>query len=444
MNAKKRFFSKYTKSSAAVVTLALHAIFIIAGLSLVVMNTIINEDPEFVCRTSIRERVPLPNLRLPSNARKPKSAKPNFARVPVNVPMDQKVTDIKLPDLQSIKGELSGSAGTGDGALSTIAFSMPELELFNIKGRGEKIFLILDAGEQMLVDEMGGIPAYTIIKQELVRMLRELPATAVFNVCVFGNGKTITLFPSLVSATTANTRQAEAWLEPLNGAAESASSGRYGIQTLEKGGIQQRADMRVGPFAEMPDENGGDYRQDRWFAPAMVAMQQQADTIFLLTNTWGQQRRVSEKRTDAQKAWSSSSAGKRWSKNIAKAKELLAEENRQRKAAGQPPKVVANGNRGLIHEYFPDTPRPPSAGYYHFTPQEFQEAFEIHRSEKDGGKRGRLKGRDDRFSFNVIQFVPVTGEAKTDERFKKLTRLCRGGYETVAGLEMIHNYLESE
>jgi hypothetical protein len=354
------------------------------------------------------------------------------------------VPDIKLPDLQSVKGELGGSAGTGGGALSTIAFSMPELTLFNVKGRGEKIFLILDAGEQMLVDEMGGIPAYTIIKAEMVRMLRELPSTAVFNVCVFGNGKTITLFPSLVSATTANTRQAEAWLDPLNGAAESASTGRYGIQTLEKGGVLQREDMRVGPFAVEPDADGGGYRQDRWFAPAMVAMQQQADTIFLLTNTWGQQRRVSEKRSDAQKAWSNSSEGKRWSQHIKKAKELLAEENRKRKAAGQPPKVVANGGWGLIHEYFPDTPRPPSAGYYHFTPQEFQEAFEIHRAEKEDTKRGRLKGRDDRFTFNVIQFVPVSGEAKTDERFKKLTRLCRGGYETVAGLEMIHNYLETE
>ncbi|MDF7808172.1 hypothetical protein P4E94_12035 [Pontiellaceae bacterium B12219] len=444
MNAKKRFFSKHTKSSAAVVTLILHAIFIIAGLSLVVMNTIITERPAFVHRAAVRQNIPLRNIRPPSSVRNLKPAKPNFVRVPVNVRVEQKVTDIKLPELQSVKSELGGSAGTGGGALSTIAFSMPELELFNIKGRGEKVFLILDAGEQMLVDEMGGIPAYTIIKQEMVRMLRELPPTAVFNVCVFGNGKTITLFPALVSATTANTRQAEAWLEPLNGAEESASTGRYGIQTLEKGGIQQREDMRVGPFAEEPESDGGGYRQDRWFVPAMVAMQQRADAIFLLTNTWGRQRRVSEKRSAVQKAWFSSSEGKRWLQHIENAKKLLAEENRRRKTAGQPPKVVANGSWGLMNEYYPGTPRPPSAAYYHFTPQEFQEAFEIQRAEKEENLRERLKGRGDRFSFNVIQFVPVSGETKIDGRFKKLTRLCRGGYETVAGLEMIQNDLESD
>ena len=34
-------------------------------------------------------------------------------------------------------------------------FSMPEIEIFGVKGKGEKIFLILDTNDQMLIDEIG-------------------------------------------------------------------------------------------------------------------------------------------------------------------------------------------------------------------------------------------------------------------------------------------------
>ena len=82
---------------------------------------------------------------------------------------------------------------------------MPEIEIFGVKGKGEKLFLILDTNDQMLIDEMGGIPAYNIIKDEMIRIVEELPPTALFNICVFhyaAGQAQYTLFPSLVSAST--------------------------------------------------------------------------------------------------------------------------------------------------------------------------------------------------------------------------------------------------
>lgn len=436
-SAKRRFFTKYSKSSAMVVTLALHALLIVGGLSYVVMSHVIPQDPGFKYEHVVRQKMPLRQIRPPANARQPRKTKPNFIRIPIKPKFEQQMPDVSLPDMPSAKGELGGAKGTASDSLSTIGFAMPELSFIGLKTKGEKVFLILDAGSHMLVDEMGGIPAYTIIKREMLRLVDELPPTAVFNICVFGNGQSVTLFPNLVKATDSNARKAEEWLMPLNGIEESINSGRYGLQTIGKGGVQQREDLRTGRFAEKVDEH--EYRLERWFRPAMLAMQQGADTVFLLTNTWGHQRIVSKDRKMTTEEWYQTSAGKRWLKGVEEAKELLAEENRQRKEKGQPPRVISHGRWGLMAAYFPDIERPPLPSFYHFTPSDFQDAFETHREGLQ--ERSGLKKKD-RFTFNVVQFVQADSEQGKDDRFYKLTKMSRGGYQTIAGLEAIQSYVK--
>lgn len=440
---KRRFFLKHSKSSAAVIAISLHALFIIGGLSLVVMNHIIPEEVVFY-PTEYAKPKPLPRLRPPSNARNPKVTKPRFERIPVEVKYEQKMPDISLPDMAGAQGEFGGAAGAAMSSVSTIGFIMPELDIFNLKTKGEKIFLILDAGPHMLEDRMGGIPAYTIIKQELIRIVDELPPTAVFNICVFANGQSVTLFSNLVKATDSNVWKAEAWLMPLNGVKESVESGRYGIQTIGAGGTRQQQDLRVGPFAERGGNGAPPYRQDRWFRPAMLAMQQGADTVFLLTNTWGHHRIVSKGRNQSLEEWHKTSEGKRWLKHVELAKEKLAEENRQRKANGQPPKVIAHGRWGLMRAYYPDIKHPPLPEYHHFSPEEFEEAFELVRAEHRETQVRSGLNRKDRYSFNVVQFVPADAGQSRDERFYKLTKLTRGGYATIAGLEAIQSYVKGE
>ncbi len=420
-------------------TLVLHALLAVGGLSFVVISQIIPDDPGFVVREFHRSK-PLTRLRPPTTAVQPRQAKPQFTRIPVEVKVEQQIPEFSLPEMQGMKGQFGTMAGAAAESLSTIGFTMPELNFWNIKSKGEKIFLILDAGPHMLVDEMGGIPAYTIIKQEMLRMVDELPPTAVFNLCVFDGGKSVVLFPDLVRATDSNVRKAEAWLTPLNGVEESVESGRYGLRTVGEGGAEQRQDLRTGKFSETVSDDHA-YRQDRWFRPAMLAMQQGADTVFLLTNSWGSQKVVSKDRSQSMDEWYASSTGRRWLAHVEKAREQLAEENRRRKADGEPPRVIANGRQGLVRAYYSDVPGPPPAQYYHFTPDDFQEAFASVR--KAQPKQSGLKKKD-RYTFNVVQFVPADSGQGRDERFYKLTKLTRGGYQTIAGLEAIQSYVKGE
>ena len=184
----------------------------------------------------------------------------------------------------------------------------------------------------------------------------------------------------------------------------------------------------------------------------MIAMQQQADTIFLLTNEWGSQK-ASITDVESIEEWiERTSEGKKWNEKVQQASRMLNEENKKLRADGEPPRVISGGRFGLIRAYFPGTPGPPTPQYYHFTPKEFTEAFVLtrkkHQPKSIETKSGisRKKSRKVDFSFNVVQFVrtDASPDSKATDNFKGLTGLCRGDYQTIAGLDEIKSYLTSE
>ena len=56
----------------------------------------------------------------------------------------------------------------------------------------------------------------------------------------------------------------------------------------------------------------------------------------------------------------------------------------------------------------------------------------------------KTKGGKIDFSLNVVQFVPQdTGvKQRSSANFGQLTRLCKGDYQTVSGLEEIKSYVQ--
>lgn len=452
---KKRFFAKHAKSSAALISLGIHAVLIVVALSFVAVTVITKEDQVFEAKPVNRPKMQLKKLQVPVNIKKKKTQKPKLRkRIVVQPKLNQSMPDIKMPEISGVKGGLGGGMAGGLGGAGGIGFSMPEIEIFGVKGRGEKIFLILDTGDYMLVDEMGGIAAYNIIKGELVRIVEELPPTALFNICVFSGGER-TLFPKLVPATDANAQKVKAWLKPLNSVADAARSGNYGLKTLGPGGVDMRGDYRIGKFAG-PIKKGaqeyGDFWSGsrRWYDAVMIAMQQQADTVFVLSNSWGNQRVALEKVPTLQEWKKSTSAGQRWIENLAKARRQLAEENKERARAGKPPKVVAFGEWGLIQEYFPGTERPPKPDFYYFKPRDFAEAFVLMKEKGRPKESGRISGLGKKksgnidFSLNVVQFIQkgASADERSAANFNQLTQICQGQYQTVAGLEEIKSYIK--
>lgn len=430
---KKRFFAKHAKSSAALVSLGIHALLIVTALSFVAVTVIQKEDQNFEAKPVNRPKMQLKKLQVPVNIKKKKVQKPKLRKRIVAPPkLNQKAPDIKMPEITGVKGGLGNAGGGGLGGAAGIGFAMPEMELFGVKSRGEKVFIILDSSNYMMVDQMGGIRAYEIIKSELVRILGGLNPTILFNVAVYSRGG-ITAFPEMVPASDANVAKVAAWLKPLNAVKEDAGSTKYGTGTLGPGGTKIAGDFQVDPLKTSPGE---------WAQPTMLAMKQQADVIFVLSCRWGHLLYQSGTR-DVK--WDEDD-NKKYQEYVQKARQKLAEENKRRAAKGEPPRVLTS-TRSLVRAYFPNAKLPPDAKVrVSYTPDEMVEAFvNMRKQDQDESKMNRRLSdkKKDNFSINFIHFVRDDSDEGKDQRFTQVARKTRGEYSQVKGLAAVESYVSS-
>jgi hypothetical protein len=217
----------------------------------------------------------------------------------------------------------------------------------------------------------------------------------------------------------------------LNAFHSDMGGGDYGPRTLGAGSLIIGDDLVVAPLK----------RLQGWTLPALLAMKQQADTIFLLTQGWGGLFHT----VASAKAWSPSKQAK-YEEILVRAKRKHAEENDERLARGQPPRVFDHPHK-MVLAYFPGTEKPPSPERYLYTPEDLLSAMETTREkwapeQMAGSGVGKMKSES--FTFNVIQFVPAHSDEKQRnvESFKRLAGRTRGAFNTVAGLEAIESYVK--
>jgi hypothetical protein len=230
----------------------------------------------------------------------------------------------------------------------------------------------------------------------------------------------------LVSANPANIAKVEGWLKPLNAVRAKMADRDYGVKTLGPGSQKITEDFAMEPMK----------RVRQWNQPAMLAMKEQADAVFLLTEGWGEIFHVEE----PAKQWSDAKM-ERWQEKVAEAEQKLAEENEERRSQGRPPRVLG-GPHSKVSAYFPGEEHPPGPERYWYTPRDVAEVMELTREKwqpKTPLTSGLGKKKKDKFSVNVILFVRVdTGAKENDEaRFRQFTSLLGGDYRTLSGLEAI-------
>jgi hypothetical protein len=429
---KHRFFAKHAKSSAMLVSLVIHLVLIAVAVSFVAVTVINKDDQHFEAKQVNRPKVPLKKLQVPIDIKKKKTPKPRLRkRIVVKPKLEQKIPEIKMPEITGVKGGMS-SAGDKIAGGGSLGFTMPEINIFGLKSRGEKVFLILDCGPGMMSDARGGIPAYNIIKNELLTIVDNLPNTTLFNLAVYSKGGTYVLFPKMQSATPDNVAKAEAWLGPLNRFKPGMGNREYGPRTLGPGGTATKEHLALPPLRS----NG------YWLRPALIAMQQQADAIYLLTEGWGALNYVKETfQTGAN--WDEDDKAE-WQAAIVKARQMYDEENRQRREKGLPPKVLGSTTPGaLVKHYLPGIQHPPKTvgkKKHSYTPAEIEEGMKAVRAKHASGSGYQIRSgvvkKKDKFSFNVIHFTTKADNAPIGQ-FKKLTNELRGDYLQLEGLDAI-------
>jgi hypothetical protein len=434
---KKRFFANHAKSSAAMISLGIHAVLLVVALSFVAVTVITKEDQSFEAKPVTRPKMQLKKLQVPVNVKKKKTQKPKLRkRIVVQPKLNKNMPDIKMPEITGVKGGI-GSVGDGLGGGGSLGFAMPEMSLFGVKSRGEKVFIILDASAFMMQDNIGGIPAYTIVKSELVRILEGLNPTVLFNIAVYGGGE-MTLFPEMVSASPSNVAKVNAWLKPLNAVSKGMGDKDYGPKTLGAGGSRIDGDFTIKPLENTP---GG------WAKPALFAMQSQADVVFLLTCRWGNELRYKTGTKD--RNWDADDQQK-YRENVAKAKALFKKENERRRAKGQAPRVIARGDRGLVNAYVPGARLPPSGSTFSdYSPEMMVEAFDNTQSKSKAAdtiksETSGISRKNTRYTINVIHFVPEDSGSAKDPKLSKIASETRGEYVKIGGLSAIQSHAAAD
>jgi len=430
---KKMWFTSHAKSSAAMVSIGIHALLIVIAISFVAVTVITKEDKKFEAKQVTRPKMPIKKLQVPVNVKKKKPKPKLRQRIVVKPNINKSMPDIKMPEISGLKGGLGAAAGLGSG--SGLGFSMPEIQVFGIRSKGEKVFIALDSDQMILKDSVGGISAYRIIKAEVSKIIGGLSPTTLFNVAVYDHADAVMLFPKMVPASSSNIGRVSKWLDPLNEFVKGRGGRAYGVGTLGPGGTPIRGDYVRGDLVDMDQTPP---RGHHWYAPLGAAMEQQADAVFILNGWWGVLRRQEGDCPE----WSEAKRLK-YEEKVREGWALVEEENERRAAKGEPPQVIRDDYE-LIRTYWSpellDDIRKPEPEWYNYTARDFAKSIYLCRQDyaPKESKTGLKKQRKGDFSVNVIYFAEKDSLMdEWQERFKKITSLCGGQFRRIDGLEAI-------
>jgi hypothetical protein len=210
---KRRFFAKHAKSSAFVVSLAIHGILILVALSFVAVTVIQKDDQKFEYKKVSRPQQKLKKLQVPVKVKKNKP-KPKLRKRVVVKDVQRKTPDFKMPEITGVKG---GTAGMGDGGgVESIGFSMPEIDFFGAKAKGETVVFVVHFGPATIGDTPFDRMTGLTIRNRLEDLVDSLPEYTLFNVCAYWAGDCWAMEPTMQLATPANKQKVKDWMEPVN------------------------------------------------------------------------------------------------------------------------------------------------------------------------------------------------------------------------------------
>lgn len=182
---------------------------------------------------------------------------------------------------------LGGGTGLGGRGFMSLNF------LGTTSQNASKIVFVVDTSTSIMEPAKGGFRAFSIIREEIMRLVGRLPPTAQFNVILYraesGEGSRIqtNLFkPELVAANNDNKKEFFTWMAPVN-----AQLGNFGPNSAVTRNAWQPKPIRP--------EAGIDplFLPPVWSRAAQAAFEQEPDTVFVITATQGNVRKQVDEQT---------------------------------------------------------------------------------------------------------------------------------------------------
>ena len=242
-------------------------------------------------------------------------------------------------------GLVSGLGKTGLGGHGFVSLTF----LGMTDQRARKVVFAVDVSKDLMDIRKGGFKAFGIIREEMIRLVSQLPPGAEFGVVLFGGATSdLNLFqPKLVPATVANKEAFFAWMKPVN--ADPARLGTHSAGSHRAWRERPAAEVGVDPALRVPN----------WVKATRAAMEMTPETIFLITGSAatglkqrsGERMNVLEQRNDRRKdqlrraGIDPEDVARARNAALAKARQQLAEINASLKAQGKSPYIVTDTKR---------------------------------------------------------------------------------------------------
>lgn len=347
--------------------------------SYVVTRTILEDEAEFKAPPSVEKVDHAPKEQKVRVERQQKRSSKLTKRIQISNPNTVNTPEVKinLPASFTSGGGISTISDKQINANMKIAIST--VNLFGLSAKAEKILVCIDASPYLMTDERGGLDTYKVIREDIKKLVNQLPSTSLFNLMAFDvtAGTRMSFFqPNLVAATTLNKKMACGWIDPIN-----SSLNLLGVR-----GPQYN--LKYDFIPQPPTQVGA----NNIYRVYQAALEQGADAIWFLTTRWVNPDRVrmpmsdaeivrlqkaqekyandrlralrAAKWTDEQQAMYEYQTTKLRADGIKKGREWVRKTNQDRKAKGIPLYVgtaqEAAHEQKLIAKY--NGPTPPNIG----------------------------------------------------------------------------------
>ncbi len=168
------------------------------------------------------------------------------------------------PKFRAVQGKGMGMGlGTGYG-LGGFGLGVSQFDFFGIRGRGDKIAILVDISTSMVAPKRGGEKGYRSVRRRVEKVIDALSEQALFNLIVYADASSAYDKGKMVIASDANKKKAKSFLRGFN------TNGDYGLAT----GNLSPSDIGIRAL-------GGETRLD---LALTAAFEQNADTILVISD----------------------------------------------------------------------------------------------------------------------------------------------------------------
>ena len=367
---RKSFYARITACVPLLVTVIVHVVLIAIAGYFVVSEQILGKKKNFeataatenIVQKKVEHRLQVARKGGGSAGDSPVSASRIFSADKTALQLPEP-PELKLAGASALAGmgfgAGTGGVGTGTGYSTGLGNGnslgsgfMRMSFLGQTSQRASKVVFVLDVGIRMLDIKKGGFEAFSIVRQEMTKLISRLPPNAEFGVVLCQpnaddrdfkhTGKVTPFSTTLVPATINNKNRFFAWIKPIN-------------QTPETVGFDSIPEVTKWTPKELPNAGlDDDFFSPVWVRALRCALEMGPDTIYVVTGSAGEPSRIIKKSEMAEahrwldevkadlksRGMTLQSVEAARNAFVTKATAKLAEVNAQLKAKGQPPLLV--------------------------------------------------------------------------------------------------------